>query len=441
MCDTFVVLPGATKDGSVIFGKNSDREPNEAHEVIMLPAGDHQVGDRLRCTYIDIPQVLHTNAVLLLKPFWMWGAEMGANEHGVVIGNEAVFTRLPVEKGEALTGMDLIRLGLERSASAAEALETIITLLETYGQGGNGGFTHPFYYHNSFIIADPREAFVLEAAGKEWAVEKAVSARSISNSITIGSTWDRASRGLVDTAVQRGWCKGKEDFDFGRCYSEPVFTTFGAGKYRQACTTSLINSRKGQIGVRDAMAVLRSHGGEAKGIWRPDSALIGAEVCMHVGFGPVRINQSVGSFVAHLAPNRHTFWVTGTSAPCTSLFKPVWFESGVPWSVEPSPTGTFDPTCLWWRHEQLHRQIIHNFPETLPALSQDQMNLEQSFLNDANSGTNLREVAYDCFTRAEALEKKWRDESKFVMTKRSRFYFRMAWNTFNRAAKIKPGVN
>ena len=430
MCDTFVVLPGATKDGSVIFGKNSDREPNEAQEVIMLPAVDHQVGDRLHCTYIEIPQVVHTYAVLLLKPFWMWGAEMGANEHGVVIGNEAVFTRLPVEKGEALTGMDLIRLGLERSRSASEALETIISLLETYGQGGNGGFTHPFYYHNSFIIADHREAWVLEAAGKEWAVEKAEEVRSISNAITIGATWERASLRLVDTALQRGWCKGKEDFDFGRCYSEPVYTGFGAGKYRQACTTSLLKSRKGQIGVEDAFAVLRSHGVDAKSTWRPDFALIGAEVCMHVGYGPVRINQSVGSFVAHLAPDRHTYWVTGTSAPCTSLFKPIWFEGGVPWSAEPAPSGTYDPACLWWRHEQLHRQIIHNLPETLVEISQDQQKLERCFLDDTNNREKLGELSAECYAKAEALEKKWREESKFVKENRSRFYFRMAWNTF-----------
>lgn len=34
---------------------------------------------------------------------------MGANEHGVCIGNEAVWTKEPVGEGEALLGMDLLR--------------------------------------------------------------------------------------------------------------------------------------------------------------------------------------------------------------------------------------------------------------------------------------------------------------------------------------------
>ncbi len=33
MCDTFVALPPATADGSILFGKNSDREPNEAQSL------------------------------------------------------------------------------------------------------------------------------------------------------------------------------------------------------------------------------------------------------------------------------------------------------------------------------------------------------------------------------------------------------------------------
>jgi len=33
MCDTFVALPSAAGGSGVIFGKNSDREPNEAQAL------------------------------------------------------------------------------------------------------------------------------------------------------------------------------------------------------------------------------------------------------------------------------------------------------------------------------------------------------------------------------------------------------------------------
>ena len=103
MCDTFVALPSVTSDGSVLFGKNSDREPNEAQALEYHPARTYPEGEALACTHKKIPQVRETNAVLLCRPFWMWGAEMGANEKGVVIGNEAVWTKMPVIKRAGLT--------------------------------------------------------------------------------------------------------------------------------------------------------------------------------------------------------------------------------------------------------------------------------------------------------------------------------------------------
>lgn len=65
--------------------------------------------DFLQCTYIEIDQVEKTHAVVLSRPSWLWGAEMGANEHGVCIGNEAVWGREEVCDDEALLGMDLVR--------------------------------------------------------------------------------------------------------------------------------------------------------------------------------------------------------------------------------------------------------------------------------------------------------------------------------------------
>lgn len=53
-----------------------------------------------------------TLQVVLSKPAWMWGAEMGVNECGVAIGNEAVWNRLSdsdFDSVKRLLGMDLLR--------------------------------------------------------------------------------------------------------------------------------------------------------------------------------------------------------------------------------------------------------------------------------------------------------------------------------------------
>ena len=57
------------------MAKNSDREANEMQALEYYPGADYGTGRKLRCTYIAIDQAENTNAVLLSRPFWMWGAE------------------------------------------------------------------------------------------------------------------------------------------------------------------------------------------------------------------------------------------------------------------------------------------------------------------------------------------------------------------------------
>lgn len=441
MCDTFVALGSATADGSVIFGKNSDREPNEAHELCVLPRAQHPPGSTIKLTYLEIPQVSETYAVLLAKPFWIWGAEMGANEHGVVIGNEAVFTRVPYDKGPGLIGMDMIRLALERAATARAALDTITGLLAQYGQGGNCGFQNKLFYHNSFILADPHEAWVLETAGRQWAAQRVSGYRSISNALTIGTTWDLASDDVVDFARARGWYDGRDAFDFARTYTDftlapsnsYVYTRFSAAVARQSCTTQLLTRHQGRMTVADAMAFLRHHAGDEDEGWSPAAALFGTDVCMHAGFGPVRINQSVGSMVSHLTPAGHTHWVTGTSAPCTGIFKPVWLDTGLP-ALGPPPAGIYDASTLWWQHEALHRATLRDYAARLPVYRPARDQLEAQF-HDAVAKTSDAEdraaLTRRCFEEASTATAEWTAAVQATPVRhRPPFYYARAWRGF-----------
>ncbi|HNR77530.1 MAG TPA: hypothetical protein PKM48_10405, partial [Parvularculaceae bacterium] len=190
MCDTFAMK----RDGAVWFAKNSDREPDEPQIVERHDAVKGDSTKTLRCTYIEIDQVPDRRAVLLSRPDWMWGAEMGVNDAGVAVGNEAVFSKSILKKGEALLGMDLVRLALERASTAHEAVDVIISLLSRYGQGGPAGCRDKnFRYDNSFLIADASGVFALETAGRNWAVKRVDDGWSISNSYTLRADHDRAS--------------------------------------------------------------------------------------------------------------------------------------------------------------------------------------------------------------------------------------------------------
>lgn len=442
MCDTIVALGNATADGSVIFGKNSDRHPNEAHEVVILPAAQHAAGSTVKCTYIEIPQVTETYQVLLAKPFWIWGAEMGSNEHGVTIGNEAVFTRTLYGKEPGLIGMDFLRLALERTRSAEAAMRLIVELLEKYGQGGNCGFVHKLYYHNSYLICDATEAWVLETSGREWAAEKVKDVRSISNAITIGAEWDLASANLVTNALKNGWCRSTAEFNFAKCYSEPIYTTFAAGRGRQACTTGRLKSQKGIITARTVMEILRSHNREISPAWSPDRKITGADVCMHAGWGPVRENQTTGSLVSVLRKGaRPEHWLTASAVPCTSLFKPVWLDAGIP-ETGVSPTGIYDKAALFWRHEGLSREINRDYQTRIRVLHPEQKGFEEKYIDQvgklaAASAQERRMLSETAFEEADEIEKRWFETVKGMeLTRQNRLLYRLAWKKLDAQAKM-----
>ncbi len=395
MCDTLVSLTG---DG-VLFAKNSDRDPNESQVVRWHAAADHQPGDVVRCTWIEIPQAARTHAVALSQPWWMWGAEMGANEHGVAIGNEAVFTHRP--KGDtALLGMDLVRLGLERATTAAEAVEVIVSLLETHGQGGSCSHERPgFTYHNSFLVADPQGAIVLETAATEWATEVVTGpGRSISNGLTIPA--------------------------FARAHADRMKGRVAACSLRRARTEA---SAAAAVGPADLFAALRDHGPDPAPRWsRLNGSLEGP--CAHAG-GKVTSTQTTASWVADLrADPRH--WVTATAAPCTSVFTPI--RVGEPLDLGPDPTNRFDGATRWWRHELLHRLALRDQPLSVARFAEARDRLERAWVDDPPDGA-------EALATVDRLRADWLDDLVGAgLPDRRPGWLRSLWAGLDDAAGLLP---
>jgi hypothetical protein len=225
----------------------------------------------------------------------------------------------------------------------------MVELLETHGQGGGCGHEHPrFAYHNSFLIADPTLAIVLETAGRAWATEEVRGGRSISNALTIPG--------------------------FAEKHSDRMRTWASGARLRGGRTQCLAQSARAPA---DMAAILRDHGaGRTEPYYSTVNGGLNAP-CAHAGGGVLAASQTVGSWIAELSPNSIRHWATGTAAPCCGIFKPVGVEE--PLDIGPTPTDRADDRSLWWQGERLHRQIIRNPAAFLPQLSVERSALERTW--------------------------------------------------------------
>ena len=366
MCDTMVIV----ERDRVFFAKNSDRDANEGQNLEWHPRRRSTKNARIKCTYIEVPDVEETFATLISRPFWMWGAEMGTNEHGVTIGNEAVFTKEPYESEAGLIGMDLLRLALERAATAEDACTIVTSFLETYGQGGGCGHeSKNFVYHNSFIIADSTSAYVLETAGRRWSVESVKNVRSISNALTIP--------------------------DFRDAYSDYLRTRVSGARERQLRTQNMCSCA---ATVGDFARILRDHGEDREAPkYRLASGAMSA-ACVHGG-GTIASSQTTGSWISELMPGKFRHWATATSAPCTSLFKPVSVDTPV--DVGPRAEGRANDS-LWWKHERMHRAVMRDPEKLSPIFAAERDETERRWFSDPPDSAAA-------FAEGESLLKKWTD--------------------------------
>ncbi|HUI27867.1 MAG TPA: C69 family dipeptidase [Candidatus Kryptonia bacterium] len=367
-CDSLVAVANSTADGRVLFAKNSDRDPpTECQPLVQMPRKRHPAGAKLRCQYIEIDQVRETARLIGSQPYWLWGFEHGLNEHGVAIGNHTVFTKDPLA-GFGLIGMDLVRLGLERGTSAFHAVEVIAELVARYGQGGSGYVDKDWGYHNSFLIADRREAYLLETSDRRWALRRIRDFGSASNHLTIGDDWDAVSPGLIEHAVDAGWWNEQSDrrFDFAAAYrdSSMVPDVISSGRHKRTC--QLLARARGQITPTTVRAALRDHyqsGPLFKPGATPDDERY-YSVCMHAE----PVGTTTASMVAQLGRDDEPLIYWGSlGSPCVGVFLPYYIDGSLPAELA---RGGGAPTTdsPWWQFHQLLALVARDFERYGPRV-------------------------------------------------------------------------
>ena len=380
-CDSFVALPNVTASRSTLFGKNSDRPAGEAQPLRSMPS--RSGSGTLPLVYLEIPDA-PSYAHVGGGPFWCWGYEHGVNEKRVAIGNEAVFTR-PLaaarrreERAQGPTpgilGMELVRLGLERGETAAAALDVIAALVERFGQWGSAkhGDSHlAGSYDNSFIIADPQEAWILETYGTEWAARCVTSGTySISNELSIRSQFDVASTGLIPMMRRnRWWLDERVAPDLASVLTDPG-TPLQVSHIRRQRSMAMLRdaAETHRVSMSTAQAILRDHlegtflDGPTFEASRPDFLTI----CMHEHESGFTWGNTASSLIVELAadPDVPTplWWCPVT--PCTGVYIPIFVNSSLPAGSDlPVRAGPFeprahrrarfDPESMWWQWQQL----------------------------------------------------------------------------------------
>ncbi|MEO8457444.1 MAG: hypothetical protein ABI559_06485 [Chloroflexota bacterium] len=373
MCDSLCAIG----PNGALFAKNSDRPSSEPQLIEWLPA--RKPGGTLRTQYIEIPDA-GAAAILGSRPSWLWGLEHGVNEHRVAIGNEKVYTRAnPNKEPPALIGMDLVRLGLERSRTADDALTAMTDALDRYGQGGVCDQTTGESYFSSFLICDPTSGWVLETSGRSWAAAPVQGTAAISNRLTLGQGWTRASAN-----VESG-----SDWDAFRHPRAPT----GHADVRLAASRSCL-AHNASPSPADLAAHLRDHAGPSvPAAFDPESGA-GVTVCMHLrGY-----QNTTGSMITELSADHDRplrAWVA-PGQPCVSVYVPA-FPPHVPAALGDAAT---------WRAFEALRDRVERDAGALSEIRRVFAPLESELWAEADAIADLPEkhaaFADDAWLRVES---------------------------------------
>jgi secernin len=243
-------------------------------------------------------------------------------------------------------------------------------------------------------------------------VERVRGVRSISSIYSIGRTAERISEGLPALIRDCGWSEDPEP-SYAGVIASLNREHIGHAGLRRERSMSLLESMQKQLIVENVMSILRDHDIDAQ--FHAElypSHISKRTLCAHAG-AEDRPGQTVGSMVSGLRRTDAIHWVTGTAAPCTSIFKPVLMNVPLP-AHGPRPTDHFEARSLWWRHEQLHRTVLmRGFTQFIDEIHQECDTLEATFharvkaVLNGGSAADRAQVVAECWQEATNTEDRW----------------------------------
>ena len=241
-CTNLVVGKKASKDGSVIISYSQD-DYGAFEPLRVIPAADHPAGAMHALYHYEsgnylgeIPEVAHTYGIVGLM-----------NEHQLSIHETTYGGR--EELTDTVSGLidygSLMVLGLQRSKTAREAIQVMTELTDKYGYESEG---------ESFTIADPNEAWIMDMIGKGpgnkgtvWVAvripDDCISGHANQSRIHQFPLKDKKNclyaKDVISFAKEKGYFSGKDaDFSFADSYA-PL--DFGGLRYCEARIWSYFN--------------------------------------------------------------------------------------------------------------------------------------------------------------------------------------------------------
>lgn len=350
-CDMVVALGGATATGKTLVGGNNHAPSLGCRALRRIAGREFALGETVQTQFCQLPQVRQTFTVLGCQPANSWGFEQGINEHQLAIGCADWESKLPSEQ-PGLTGPDLVRLILERCKNARQGFELLTSLVAKQGQGR---FTHASSKSTGdhiFLLVDPQEAIVVEAAGNSWASLECHEVRAVSDVALIRQDWQRIASGLADQVIAQAWWQDDgSKLDFSASLSAR-----GRGDQealrRWGRATFLLEQQNGRIDDTFLRNLLADHYEGTSSEMNPLRVKGPTPLCQHAS--RTRDVATAFSLLAELsaAPDHVPLSWCAFGPPCVSVYLPVFLDGELPDLLTRGPAYP-DLKSLWWQTHNL----------------------------------------------------------------------------------------